>query len=79
MNAEHPPNDDLKVLHDFLGAFDQSALAHARADLTDEEKREIEGLAQGQLTPEQRSSLLPVLATNENAIELLASLLKSGA
>lgn len=76
MNAEHPSNDDLKVLHDFLGAFDLSALAHARVDLTAQEARGIEDLARGELSQEQRSALVPLLAKNENAIELLASLLK---
>lgn len=77
MNTDHPSSDgDLKILNNFLGAFDVAALAHARVDLTDQEKRDIEDLARGELSAGQRSSLVPLLARNENAIELLAEHLR---
>lgn len=77
MNTDHPSSDgDLKILNNFLGAFDVSALAHARVELTDREKRDIEELSRGELSDAKRSSLVPLLARNENAIELLAALLK---
>lgn len=77
MNTDHPSSGgDLRILIDFLGAFGLSAVAHAREELTDQEKRGIQDLSRGELTAEQRSSLVPLLAKNENAIELLAALLK---
>jgi len=78
MNADQPSSTDLKVLSDFLVAFDHPAQAHARMELTDEQKREIGLLARGELSKEHRESLVPLLAGNQNAIELLAELMKSG-
>jgi hypothetical protein len=79
MNADQPSSPDLKILSDFLGTFDQSAQAHARTDLTEDEKRDIGLLARGELSKERRESLVPLLAGNQNAIELLADLMKGGA
>ena len=78
MNADHPSSPDLKVLSDFLNTFDQAALAHARTDLAEDEKRDIGLLARGELSKEHRESLVPLLAGNQNAIELLADLMKGG-
>jgi hypothetical protein len=78
MNGDHPSSPDLKVLSDFLNTFDQAALAHARTDLTEDEKRDIGSLARGELSKEHRESLVPLLAGNQNAIELLADLMKGG-
>ena len=41
-------------------------------------KREIGLLARGELSKEHRESLVPLLAGNQNAIELLADLMKGG-
>lgn len=78
MNPDQPSSTDLKVLSDFLNAFDHAAQAHARIDLTDEQKHQIGLLARGELSKERRESLVPLLAGNQNAIELLADLMKRG-
>ena len=78
MNADQPSSPDLKVLSDFLETFDQAALAHSRIDLTEDERRQIGLLARGELSKEHRESLVPLLAGNQNAIELLADLMKGG-
>ena len=73
----HPLSDSFQVLARFLGNFSDHTEAHAREELTSDQIRLIERLARCEASPEERDSLVPLLATNENALDLLARLAKT--
>lgn len=64
------------LIGSFLSAFDLDATAHARIDLTNEEKASLKAFANGRLDETQRKSLIPLLSHNTLALEYLADLLK---
>lgn len=77
MTADRPPAWSLDDIGRFLAAFETPATGHARAELTDEQKLLIQALARGELAEDARRGLLPLLSSNETAIEYLARLATS--
>ena len=71
------PESSLGTLLRFLGAFDQSAAAHSREALTDEQEAMLTAFARGDLDEGGRSALIPLLSRNTLALERLAALLKA--
>jgi hypothetical protein len=76
MNTLSNPESTLGLLENFVGHFDQAAVAHAREELTAEERTSITAFARGQLDDAARKQLIPLLAHNTTALEYLAALLK---
>lgn len=72
--AISPPSTEL--FSSFLSAFDTEAVAHARIELTVEEKASLQAFANGGLDALQRKALIPLLAHNTTALEYLADLIK---
>ena len=70
------PDAALDLLEGFLTRFDQAAVAHAREELSDDEKSSLAAFAAGELDEPARKALIPLLAHNTTALEYLAGLLK---
>jgi hypothetical protein len=78
MQTPTSPSDAvLDLLEGFFTRFDQSAVAHAREELTAEEIASLKAFAKGDLNDTERKALIPLLAHNTTALEYLAGLLKA--
>lgn len=77
MTADRSPVPSLDDIGRFLSAFEAPATGHARAELTGEQKLLIQAMARGELGEEERRGLLPLLSSNEVALEYLAYLATS--
>ena len=77
MNAIHTPDPSIKLLEGFLSHFATEAVAHAREELTEEQKTALAAFAKGELDEAARKELIPLLAHNTTALEHLAGLLKN--
>jgi hypothetical protein len=76
MNHDTPADPHFDVIGDFLKRFDSPAVGHALRELSPEEKTRIEALARGELGPEERQQLVPLLSASESALRYLARLVK---
>lgn len=76
MNAIPTPDPSIKLLEGFLSHFAAEAVAHAREELTEEQKTALAAFAKGELDEAARKELIPLLAHNTTALEHLAGLLK---
>lgn len=79
MNHDTPADPHFDVIGDFLKRFDSPAVGHALRELSPEEKVRIEALARGELDPDERQRLLPLLSASESALRYLARLAKGDA
>lgn len=68
----------LDLVEQFVGLFGQATEAHARKELTEEEKSALVAFASGELDEAGRKNLIPLLAQNTTALEFLATLLRGG-
>ncbi len=66
--------DDLGTIARFLESLALSAEGHGRESLSPEDEAQLRRLAAGELSEDERSILIPLLAHNEVAMELLANL-----
>ncbi|MGJ8726413.1 MAG: hypothetical protein ACSHYB_17835 [Roseibacillus sp.] len=71
MSAVTIGNDEFDLLESFLGLFGKEVQAHGREELSEADKERLRQLAAGQLAKEERSALVPLLASNESAMEFL--------
>ena len=62
---------EFDILESFLGLFGKEVQAHGRKELSESEKNRLRRLAAGELEKEERSALIPLLTSNEMAIEFL--------
>jgi hypothetical protein len=76
MNHDTPADPHFDVIGDFLKRFDSPAVGHALRELSPEEKVRIEALVRGDLDPEERQGLVPLLSASESALGYLARLAK---
>lgn len=76
MNTLPATDPSIKLLEGFLSHFAVEAIAHAREELTAEQKTSLAAFAKGELDETARKSLIPLLAHNTTALEHLAGLLK---
>lgn len=72
--TEQPLEDQFRILTKFLDRFGSGAVGHAREELTDEQLELLRRLAAGDLDDSTRSAVVPLLAHNELAMEVLAKL-----
>jgi hypothetical protein len=79
MNSILSTDPSIEVLQRFLGIFDVAAVAHAREELSAEQKATIAAFARGEMSESERHELIPLLAHNTTALEYLAELLKGNA
>lgn len=77
MNTLPTPDPSIKLLEGFLSHFAVEAIAHAREELTMEQKNSLAAFANGELDEAARKELIPLLAHNTTALEHLAGLLKT--
>ncbi|NNC90464.1 MAG: hypothetical protein HKN82_18565 [Akkermansiaceae bacterium] len=73
MNQPNSIEASLRVVATFFDKFGAPVEGHAREDLTREQRSQIERLAAGDLSDEERETIVPLLIRNEAAIELLAA------
>lgn len=69
-------NDDFSVLAQFLESLGPEVSGHASSPVTDEQMARIEKFAQGELSADERASLLPDILGNEKALHELVKLLQ---
>lgn len=75
MNHFSPPESAIELIEQFFGHFGQAVEAHARKELTEEEKSALTAFARGELDEAARKNLMPLLAHNTTALEYFAVLL----
>jgi hypothetical protein len=76
MKQDSMTHPQLEVISGFLRHFDLPAVGHSGDELTADERRQIEALANGELGPAERQRLVPFLSANDQALAYLARLAK---
>ena len=76
MSAPITSDPAFRIVQRFLGVFNLPAVAHAREELSAEQKTLIASFAQGGMKAGDRQTLMPLLAHNTTALEYLAELLQ---
>ena len=70
--SETADNHDLSMVARFYESLALAAEGHGREQLSSEDEAQLNKLAGGELSEEERSQLIPLLAHNELAMEHLA-------
>ena len=68
-------DNDFEILSNFLDSVEPEVSGRSAAPVSDADRSRIEQFARGQLSDSERDALLPSLAENETALQLLVEAL----